>query len=69
MLGREYKDYLLNDRNGLNLAVYLRIIRGPLAMGSKVHLGEVPEWPIGLDSKSSVPFSGDRGFDSHPLRH
>ena len=31
--------------------------------------GEVPEWPIGTDSKSVVPFAGHRGFESLPLRH
>ena len=32
-------------------------------------LGELLEWPNSRDWKSSVPFIGDRGFESHTLRH
>ena len=31
--------------------------------------GEVPEWSNGPHSKCVVPFTGDRGFESLPLRH
>ena len=31
--------------------------------------GEVPEWSIGAVSKTVVPFTGYRGFESLPLRH
>ena len=30
--------------------------------------GEVLEWPNRHDWKSCVAFTGDRGFESHPLR-
>jgi hypothetical protein len=39
-----------------------------MLLAVRVKLGEVPEWPIGTDSKSVVPFAGHRGFESLPLR-
>ena len=32
-------------------------------------LGEVAEWLKAPLSKSGIPFTRDRGFESHPLRH
>ncbi len=31
--------------------------------------GEVAEWLKAPLSKSGIPFTRDRGFESHPLRH
>ncbi len=31
--------------------------------------GEVPEWSNGAVSKTVVPLTRDRGFESHPLRY
>ena len=35
---------------------------------SESEAGGVPERPIGAVSKTVVPFTGYRGFESHPLR-
>jgi hypothetical protein len=36
---------------------------------AKSGFGEVAEWLKAPLSKSGIPFTRDRGFESHPLRH
>jgi hypothetical protein len=59
----------LQCQSGANYRVVLLSFSRRYAKSSPHSLGEVPERSNGAVSKTVVPLTGDRGFESLPLRH
>jgi hypothetical protein len=51
------------------LTVLIKNANDPKLHAALYGAGEVAEWLKAPLSKSGIPFTRDRGFESHPLRH